>query len=147
MVAEALAPHIWSYDGLPYRELTITASCDDDGRRCDLFAKGVPGFAPDRDTADSYTFSIAMDTGIVQDEDPQGLGGFPGALVPELDSDVRALIGDQIGDRSLLSVIWLRPPPEDAYQLRYGQGTEEGDQQLLVRFDRAAKEVLSVSAE
>jgi hypothetical protein len=147
VIAEAIASRIWSYDGLPYQELKISARCDDDGRRCDLFVKGVPGFAPDRDTADSYTFSITIGTGLVEDEGPQGLGGYPAELLPELDAEMRALMGDRIGDRSLLGVSWLLPPPDDGFRLRYGHGTELGEQQLLVRYDRAANEVLSVSTE
>lgn len=147
-LAEALAPRIWTYDGQPYRSFAVSGSCDDDGRRCDLLVEGLPGFAPDPDTMDHYQFTISVATGVLDGGGTQaGLKGFPPELVPVIDRAVRALLGDQIGDRSLLAMSWLLPPPEDGYLLRYGSGDEEGDQQLLVRYDRAANKVLSVTTE
>jgi hypothetical protein len=118
-IADAIAPHIWTYDGLPYQEVRIAASCDDDGIRCELTVEGIPGFAINRDNADGYLFTIHTNTGVIEDQPPQSTKGFPAEVVPELDGAVRAISADRIGQRSLRWVTWLAQPPGDAYLLHY----------------------------
>ena len=76
-IADALASRISTYDGEPYRELTLSGSCDDDGLRCDLQAKGVPAFSTDRDAADFYTFSVEVGTGVLTPAGEPALRGYP----------------------------------------------------------------------
>jgi hypothetical protein len=137
-IAEALAERISSYDGEPYGELTLSGSCDDDGLRCDVQAKGVPLFAADRDAADLYTFSVEVRTGVVAPAGEPALRGYPAELTPALDEAVRAALGDRLVGKSLIAAQWAPAPPADAYVLRYGTGDEEADQQLIVRYDRTA---------
>ena len=136
-VAEALASQLTTYDGRPYAALTLSASCDDGGARCDLQAKGVPAFAPDRDTADFYTFAVDLGTGVVLAAGEPALRGFPPDLVPSLDAAVQSSLGDRLAGTTLLAAHWVPPPAADAYLLRYGTGDEEADEQLIVRYDRA----------
>lgn len=137
-IGDALAARIWTYDGEPYRELTLSASCDDDGLRCDIQAKGVPAFAMDRDAADFYTFSVEVGTGVLMPAGEPALRGHPSDLAPTLDAGARASLGDRLAGLSLLAVQWLPEPATDAYLLRYGTGDEEADQQVIVRYDRTA---------
>jgi hypothetical protein len=137
-IADALAARLWTYDGEPYGELTLSASCDDDGLRCDLQAKGVPAFAADRDAADFYTFSVEVGTGVLTPAGEPALRGYPAELTPTLDAAARASLGDRLAGTSLLAAQWLAEPDTDAYLLRYGTGDEEADRQVIVRYDRAA---------
>jgi hypothetical protein len=136
-IADALSARIWTYDGEPYRELTLSGSCDDDGLRCDLQAKGVPAFAIDRDAADFYTFSVEVGTGVLMPAGEPALRGYPAELTPTLDAGARASLADRLAGLSLLAAQWLPEPATDAYLLRYGTGDEEADQQVIVRLDRA----------
>ena len=137
-IADALAARIWTYDGEPYRELTLSGSCDDDGLRCDLQAKGLPAFSADRDAADFYTFSVEVGTGVLRPAGEPALRGYPAELTPTLDAAARASLGDRLAGKSLLAAQWLPEPATDAYLLRFGTGDEEADQQVIVRYDRAA---------
>ena len=137
-IADTLAARIWTYDGEPYGELTLSGSCDDDGLRCDLQAKGVPAFSADRDAADFYTFSVEVGTGVLAPAGEPALRGYPAELTPTLDAAARASLGDRLAGMSLLAAQWLPEPATDAYLLRYGTGEEEADQQVIVRYDRAA---------
>jgi len=143
-IAAALAPRIWTYDGQPYQELSVGARCESGDRQCDLQVEGTPGYAPDRDASDEYIFEVLFETRTIEDVDV-GLGGFPHERVPEIDRAVRALIGDQIGDRQFQGLSWLLQPPDDGFRLRYGHGDTEGEQALLVEYDRATNRVLSVA--
>ena len=58
--------------------------------------------------------------------------------MPTLDAAARASLGDRLAGTSLLAAQWLAEPATDAYLLRYGTGDEEADEQVFVRYDRAA---------
>jgi len=141
---EALASRIWTFDGQPYLQATLTGSCDDGNARCDLQVKGLPAFAADRDAADRYTFTFDVRTRVLSDAGEPSLRGLPPGRTAELDAAVRRAVPDRVRDLALLATQWALPPPADAYLLRYGTGDEEGDPQLIVRFDRDAGRVLSV---
>lgn len=142
--ASALAERIWSYDGEPYQELVFAANCEDREDACDLDVVGVPGFAEDRDNADSYLFTLHPRTSLIEDQAPQSLAGLPRDLTPMLDAAARALVGEEIGAHTLIGVRWLRPPPDDAYLLHYATDDQEGEDQIYITYDRGANTVLSV---
>ena len=143
-IAAALAARISTYDAQPYRDLVVSGSCDDDGARCDLQVKGVPAFASDRDTADFYTFSVDVETGVLTPAGDPALRGFPPDLVPELDASVRSLLSDRLTGKTLLAAQWAPAPPPDTYLLRYGTGDEEADRQVVVQYDRATNTAVVV---
>jgi hypothetical protein len=138
-IADALAVSVLTYDGEPYRELTLSGSCDDDGLRCDLQAKGVPAFATDRDAADFYTYSVEVGTGVLTPAGEPALRGYPAELTSTLDAAARTSLGDRLRGMSLLAAQWMPEPAADAFLLRYGTGDEEPDQHVMVRFDRATE--------
>lgn len=146
-LAEVLADRIWTYDGLPYRELSIDGDCTESRPDwCDLSVNGLPGFAASRDEIDVYFFpDVRPAESFIEDFRPQSLGGFPSALVPELDALVRSL--DTKGRLSvfdLRSVSWALPPPDDGYILNYRRGDLEAATLLRVTVDRRNRTILSM---
>ena len=144
-LAPPLAEAVWTYDGKPYRELTIAGSCDEGAPRCDLHVGGLPSFAPDREAVDGYTFSVDLASQTIAPAGRPSLKGFPAELVPGLDATARSqdTLG-QLDGMFLRNAVWTIPPPADAYALAYATGTLEGDRGLLVTVDRATGTVVSV---
>lgn len=147
ILAEAIASAVETYDGRPYREIDVQASCaQGGGRRCDDTVSGIPAFASTHDEQDTYWF-LSDDSGIREHSEAL-LRGFPVALSVQFDLMARSLDADGVlADITLLSAEWLQSPPADAYQLRYGLGNEEGDPTFRVRLDRSANQILSIVVE
>ena len=143
-VAAALADRIWTFDGRPYRELSISGSCDEGGLgRCDLSVSGLPAFAPNRETNDHYYFSVNVQSAVVI-PGASGLEAYPPELGPEVDALVRSLDTErQLQKQGLRGVEWALPPPDDAFRLVYG-GDNEGDLMIYVTLDRANRQILSL---
>lgn len=144
-LAEALAPRIWTYDGQPYARLWIGGECGEPPVRCEVEVVGLPGFALDIDRADNYFFEVRPAIGVLTQEGGQdGLAGFPREIVRPLDDAVRGLIDHRLGERQLIGVSWLLPPPDDGYLLRYGFDDILGEGQIVVGYDRGTNEVFSI---
>ena len=145
VLADALATGIWSYDGRPYRELRLQASCDEGGRlRCDVSASGLPAFAPTRDYKDWYWFEVR--DGLIRATSEPDLRGYPPELEHPLDEIARSQdVEGRLKGLSLLSMAWALPPPDDAYILRYSDGNEEGGATLFVTIDRATGQVVRIA--
>ena len=145
-IADALSAGIWTYDGRPYRELAIRASCGEGGPlRCDLSASGLPASAPTRDAEDAYWWEVTG-SGLFR-QAGRGLRGYPAALDAELDELARSLDQGRLEGLSLLSVEWALPPPDDGYVLRYGTGREEGARNVFITIDRTARQILEQHEE
>ena len=146
-VARALADLIWTYDGRPYRDLGIHASCDEPPIRCDLSVEGLPAFAPSWDWSDSYTFEVNMTSGVFTPAGLPSLHGFPPELAPGLDTLARSLdTQGRLKDEPPTSKIaWAVPPPDDAFNLFSGGEDEEGDPVSWVTLDRANRRILSIT--
>jgi len=145
-ISDALSVGIWSYDGRPYRELRLQASCDEGSGllRCDLSASGLPAFAPTRDYKDWYWFEIR--NGFVRTTSTPDLRGYPPELQAPLDKIARAQDTDgRLKGLSLLSMAWKLAPPDDGYVLRYSDGNEELGTTLFVTIDRTTGRVLSIA--
>lgn len=144
-VAEALAKRVWTYDGRPYSTVSIAGRCTEPAQQCHIQLVGLPAFAADPESADAIWVDLRMDDRTVL-SGGMGGGGYPQSLAPGIEASVRSLASDAIGDRSLLGMAWLAEPRDsDAFRLVFGYGTEEGDPQIEIIFDRATGKILSVT--
>jgi hypothetical protein len=146
VIASTLATSIWTYDGLPYRELWVQGSCNEDGAlQCEVTVSGLPGFVASRDNEDTWMFELK--SGIVRPPSLPQLRGFPADLDGRLDGLARSLVkGDLLDGLSLLGVEWMLPPPDDGYVLRYGTGGEEGPR-VVVAVDQRDRQLLGIQQE
>lgn len=144
-VATAFADRVWSYDGRPYRDVSIAGSCNDGvARICDVTLVGLPAFAPTRDVVDVYWFIVDLQSPVVGPGGGQALRGFPPELAHDIDTLARSLDTDsRLNGEALRSVEWMLPPPDDAFVLTYGDDNE-GDTMYFVTLDRTNREILSI---
>jgi hypothetical protein len=146
-LAEVLADRIWTYDGLPYRELLIYGHCTESRPDwCELSVQGLPGFATSRDETDLYFFpDVRPAEGLVKDFRFNALHGFPATLVPELDALVRSLdTKGRLSGFELRGASWALPPPDDGYILTYRRGDLEAATLVVVTVDRRDRTILSM---
>ena len=145
-VARALADLVWTYDGRPYRELGIHASCGEPPIRCDLTVQGLPAFAPNWDWSDSYWFEVNMTSGLFAPAGPPSLKGFPPELVPESDALARSLDTEgRLEGVQLKYVAWALPPPDRGFRLIYGPEKYSLDPGFEVLLDYANRRIVSIT--
>ena len=143
-IAGVLADDVYSYDGMPYQRVVITARCDRPPVRCELFLTGIPAFTDDPHAQDGYIWTVDPVTAQVT-KTSYGLSGYPAALTASLDALARSLdVDGRYKDRYLVQVAWELAPPDDAYVLRYSNGLGEGDLVFWVTVDRTARRIVSI---
>ncbi len=143
-IAGVLADDVYTYDGTPYQQVSVGATCDTPPVRCDLFLSGVPGFTDDPHAQDGYIWTVYPATAQVI-MTSHGLSGYPAALTAGLDALARSLdVDGRYKDRYLVQVAWELAPPDDAYVLRYSNGLGEGDLVFWVTVDRTARRIVSI---
>jgi hypothetical protein len=71
--------------------------------------------------------------------------GFPPELVPEIEALARSLDTEgRLDGIDLRYVVWLPPPPDDAYSLDFGNDGLEGTPRISVTLDRKNRQILSM---
>jgi hypothetical protein len=143
-IAFDIAQAIWSWNGDPYQQITIDASC---GRGCDLIVAGVPIFESAGN--DHYLFKVNV-PGKADDfsiGDRPALAGYPADLVPELEALARSSASSQLDGLFLMVSSWFPPPRDGQFVLRFDDGNEEGGRAVWVWLDYVTRTVIATLEE
>ena len=148
-LAEILADEIWSWDGAPYARLRVFGSCKT--RACRVEVDGVAAFVKILDQSgdeqpgeDSVTLTLdRVDHQVT--EVHRSLPGVPASILADAEQMARSLdVDHRLAGLPLYYGTWLLPPPDDAYELLFGNGTQEGQTTVTVVVDRAARRIISI---
>jgi hypothetical protein len=120
-VADAVASQIWTFDGRPWPQMSIGASCGPSS--CTLDVGGTPSGAVGEDL---YVMHVTPSNGSV-DVVEASLHGLTQELVDRLDRLARAAWdGGELDGLVLASTGWQVPPDDSEFVLSYRSGGEEG---------------------
>lgn len=136
-IAAAIADAIWTFDGQPWDDVVVDASCGEATCQVD-----VAGTRAGADGEDLWTFTVTPADETVTVE-TAALRAVPPAAVESLDGLVRGLLDPaELDGMALTSAAWEPPPGEGRFTLAYRSGGEEGSCGLDLVVDPAAGEIV-----